>query len=143
MSNMNVVILSGNVTRDPEINYAGQEADRANFGIASNRKWKGQDGEMKEEVCFVDLVAWKGTANIVAQYVKKGQRIGIVGELKLNQWNAQDGAKRSKLVVTVKQIELIGGDQSTAPGHHGHYEQAQAQPAQPTQQTIGPEELPF
>ncbi len=148
MSSINVVILTGNLTRDPECKYAGQEIERANFGIACNRKWTDRaSGEKKEETCFVDCVAWKGTAGIIGQYCKKGAKIGIVGELKLNQWTAQDGSKRSKLIVNVKQVELVGGAPDNAPGHHGHYEQPQtpqaAQPQNQTQQYVDPDAVPF
>lgn len=138
MSNINVVILTGNITRDPEVNYAGQTADRASFGLASTRKWRDQAGQQKEKTCFVDCTAWKKTAGVVAQYCKKGIKVAIEGSLELDQWNAQDGSKRSKLRVNVNKVELLGGDPSTAPGHHGHYEQPQSQ-----QQMIGPDDVPF
>ncbi len=149
MSGMNVVILTGNLTRDPEVNYAGQEVDRAKFGIAVNRKWTDrQSGEKREETCFVDCTAWKGTAKIIGQYCKKGSKIGIVGELKLEQWNAKDGSKRSKITVTVLQVELLDGAPQNAPGHHGHYQQGQQQnqPAaapEPQGHYVNPDEIPF
>lgn len=148
MSNTNVVILTGNMTRDPEVNYDGQEIDRAKFGLAVNRKWTDrQSNQAREETCFVDCTAWKRTASTIGKYCKKGSKIGIVGELKLDQWNAQDGSKRSKLTVTVKTVELLDGAPQNAPGHHGHYQQNQQQappPAQqPQQQYIDPNEAPF
>ena len=159
MSSMNVVILTGNLTRDPEVNFAGQEIDRAKFGIAVNRKWTDrQSGEKREETCFVDCTAWKGPAKIIGEYCKKGSKIGIVGELKLDKWTAQDGGERSKITVTVKQVELLDRPPQDAPGHHGHYQQggSQGAPAQqqnhpsqhqdgapPQGQYIDPDSIPF
>lgn len=143
MSSINVVTLTGNITRDPDVNYAGQEIDRVKFGLAVNRKWTDrQNGEKREETCFVDCTAWKGTAKIIGEYCKKGSKIGIVGELKLDQWNADDGSKRSKITVTVKQVELFDGPPKDAPGHHGHYQQNQPAAA-PQGQYVGEDEIPF
>ncbi len=143
MSNINVVILTGNITRDPDVNYAGQVADRAKFGLAVNRKWTDKaTGQAREETCFVDCTAWKGTAGIVSQYCKKGTKVAIEGELKLDQWTAKDGGKRSKLTVTVKQVELLGGPPQDGPGHHGHYEQGHKQ-APPPQQPVDKDIAPF
>ncbi len=140
MSNINVVILTGNMTRDPEVNYAGQVADHANFSIAVNQKWTDrQSNQQKEETSFVDCTAWKGTANIVAQYCKKGSKVGIEGKLKQERWTNKQGQNRQKLTVKVIQIELLDGPPQNAPGHHGHYEQ----PPQPQQQYVDPDEIPF
>lgn len=142
MSSINIVVLTGNMTRDPEVNYAGQEIDRAKFGLAVNRKWTDrQSGEAKEEACFVDCTAWRRTASVIGRYCKKGSKIGIVGELKLDQWNAQDGSKRSKLTVTVRQVELLDAPPQDSPGYHGHYE-APA-PQEPKQLYVNEDEIPF
>jgi len=142
MSNTNVVILTGNITRDPDINYAGNEADRANFSLAVNKKWKDRaTGQPREKACFVDCTAWKGTAGIISQYCKKGTKVVITGELEFDEYTAQDGGKRSKLTVTVKQVELLGGAPDNAPGHHGHYQQGQNIP--PAQQPVDPNIAPF
>lgn len=146
MSNINVVILTGNITRDPEVNYAGQEADRAKFGLAVSQKWKDRhSGQDREKTCFVDCTAWKGLAGIVSQYCKKGTKVAIEGELEFDQWTAQDGQKRSKLTVKVKHLELLGGAPDNAPGHHGHYQASQpaaAAPA-PAQQPVDLDAAPF
>jgi single-strand DNA-binding protein len=62
MASLNRVFLIGNLTRDPELRYTPSGIAVANFGLAINRKYKGQDGEWKEDTCFVDIVTWTALA---------------------------------------------------------------------------------
>ena len=75
MANFNKVILAGNLTRDPELRYTPKGMAIASFGLAINRRWKSETGEMKEEVTFVDMDAFGRQAEVVAQYMKKGPPI--------------------------------------------------------------------
>ena len=68
MANFNKVILLGNLTRDPELSYTPNQTAVVGFGLAVNRKWKGQDGQSKEEVCFVDCTAFGGTGENINNY---------------------------------------------------------------------------
>lgn len=142
MSSINNVTLTGNMTRDPEMKYTNNQVAVTSFGIAVNEKWKDKAGNAQEEVCYVECNAWERTAEIVSQFCKKGSKVGIIGKLKFNEWTAKDGSKRSKLTVTVKQVELLGGAPDNAPGHHGHYEQNQPA-ADPQEQYVAEDEIPF
>ena len=103
----NRIILVGNLTRDVEIRYIPNGTAIANTSIATNRKFKGQNGEQKEEVMFIDLTFFGRTAEIANQYLRKGSKILVEGRLKLEQWQAQDGSKRSKHVVTVDSMQML------------------------------------
>lgn len=151
MSSINKVIMTGNLTRDPECNYSGQDANRASFGIALNRKYN-KDGQTQEETTFVDCTAWGKTAQVIAQYVRKGSKIGVIGRLFLNRWtDTQTQQQRQKLMVTVEGVELLDGPPQNAPGHHGHYnkgaaaQQPQTPPEQQPQQQqyLGEGDVPF
>ncbi len=107
MASANTVILLGNLTRDPETKFFDQKP-KCTFGLAINRKWKGKDGSERDETCFVDCVAWARTAEVVQKYCNKGDPLYIEGRLSFDQWQAQDGSKRSKLYVTVSNIQLLG-----------------------------------
>ena len=89
------------------------------FGLAINRKWKGADGQMKEEVCFVDCTAWSRTAENISKYVTKGSPLLVEGRLTFQSWEGKDGQKRSKLVVTVENSQFLGfkGGGGGAGGH--------------------------
>lgn len=105
--NYNRVTLAGNLTRDPELRAVGAEKVTAGFGIAINRRFKGADGEVKEDVTFVDCEAWGRTAELVGQYLTKGSPCFIEGRLKLDTWEAQDGTKRSKIKVVADSVQFL------------------------------------
>jgi single-strand DNA-binding protein len=115
MPNLNKVMLMGNLTRDPELRYLPSNAAVVGFGMAINRRWKNQAGESQDEVAFVDLEAFGRTAEVLNQYVKKGDPIYIEGRLKLDQWQDRDGNTRSKPKVVVESFEFLKG-RDAAPG---------------------------
>ncbi len=110
MSNFNKVILMGNLTRDPQLRYLANQTAVADFGVACNRRWKGPNGEDKEEVTFVDVTAWGKQAEVINQYFQKGKPIFIEGRLKFDSWDdKQGGGKRSKLSVVIENFQFVGG----------------------------------
>lgn len=78
------------------------------FGIATNRKWTGQDGTKQEEVLFVDCVMFGKRASAIREYCSKGDPLLIEGRLKLDTWQAQDGTNRSKHRVIVENFTFMG-----------------------------------
>ena len=109
MANFNKVLLMGNLTRDVELRSTQGGTALAKFGMAVNRKFKQQSGEMKEETCFVDLTAWGRQAEILNQYTSKGSPLFVEGRLEYSTWESQEGGKRSKLAVVVENFQLMGG----------------------------------
>ncbi len=108
----------GNLTRDPELKQTPNNQSVAQIGIAMNRKFKDRDGNMREEVTFVDCEAWGRTAEVMAQYLSKGKPVFVEGRLKLDQWQDKEGNNRSKLKVVIESFQFIdskGGQTSTPP----------------------------
>jgi single-strand DNA-binding protein len=126
MANLNKVMLMGNLTRDPQLSYLPSQTPVVEFGIATTRRFKKQDGSQGEETCFVDCQMFGKRAEVVNQYFKKGEPIFVEGRLKFDQWTAQDGAKRSKLRVFVENFEFLGG-------RRGGGQQQTSAPDEPTQ----------
>ena len=117
MASFNKVILMGNLTRDPELRYTPKGTAIAEISLAINRKWKSETGEAKEEVTFVEVATYGRTAEVIAQYLKKGRPIMVEGRLKLDQWDDKTtGAKRSKLRVVCESFEFIDGGNRGAEG---------------------------
>lgn len=106
MAYLNEVMLIGNLTKDPEPRAAGTHTV-SSFSIAVNRRSKGQDGQQKEDVSFIDCEAWDKTANLVQQYCTKGKQILVKGSLKQDRWQTQDGQNRSKIKVIVNNIQFL------------------------------------
>jgi len=107
MPNLNKVFLMGNLTRDPELRYTPNGTAVADIGLAVNRKWRGKDGETREETLFVDITAWARSAEIICEYMRKGRALFVEGRLQLDTWEAQDGSKRSKMRVVVENFQFL------------------------------------
>jgi single-strand DNA-binding protein len=117
MSGFNKVILMGNMTRDPQLSYLPSNTPVVEFSIATSRTFKKQDGTQGEEVCFTDCQMFGKRAEVVSKYFNKGSKILVEGRLKFDQWDAQDGAKRSKLRVFVENFDFIDKKQDGDQGH--------------------------
>ena len=110
MSNLNKVLLMGNLTRDPEVRYTPKGTAVADLGIAINRYFQGDGGEKREETTFVDVTLWGRQAEIAGEWLKKGRGVFIEGRLQLDTWDdKQSGQKRSKLKVIGEHMQFVGG----------------------------------
>lgn len=130
MASFNKVILAGNLTRDPELRYTPKGTAIARLGLAINRRWRSETGELKDETTFVDVDAFGKTAETIAQYLKKGRPVLIEGRLRYDTWeDKQTGQKRSKLSVVLESFTFLdsGRTEGTAPN------------AEPAKATEGPE----
>jgi single-strand DNA-binding protein len=118
--NINTVMIAGNLTHDPQVKTLAADRTVVQFGLAINRRYKGHDGEMKEDTTFVDIEAWGRTAELVGQYLGKGSPCYIEGRLKLDSWQDKDGTKRSRMRVVAERVHFVGskktGDASPAIG---------------------------
>ncbi len=107
MANFNKILLMGNLTRDPQLSYTPNQTPVVDFGLATNRKWTGQDGSQREETCFVDCRAFGRQAENINKYLSKGRLVFVEGRLTFDTWTAQDGTKRSKHRVTVETFQFM------------------------------------
>jgi single-strand DNA-binding protein len=113
MANYNKVLLLGNLTRDPQLSYTPNQTAVVDFGLATNRKWTAQDGNQREETCFIDCRAFGRQAENINKYLSKGRLVFIEGRLTFDTWTAQDGSKRSRHRVTVENMQFMPGTGST------------------------------
>lgn len=106
MAGFNQVILIGHLTRNPELRYRPNGTPVASFGLGVNRKWK-QGDEMKEDVCFVDIVVFGKQAEQCAQYLTKGIGVIVNGRLQQRRWETEDGHKRSKHEIMAQTVTFL------------------------------------
>lgn len=114
----NKVIIVGNLTRDVEMRYLPSGSALATLGLASNRRFKKQDGTPGEEVCFVDVKLFGRSAEVANQYLRKGSKILIEGRLTLESWTDQSGVKKSKHTITAESMQMLD---SKSQGDNGGY----------------------
>lgn len=103
--NANYTMQAGRLVRDPEVKTVGSGTTLCQFTLANSRKFK-VNGEEREETLFIDCKAWGKPGEIIGQYMKKGSSILIEGELRLEKWDGQDGAKHSKHVINVEKFQF-------------------------------------
>ncbi|MCK4244517.1 MAG: single-stranded DNA-binding protein [Candidatus Omnitrophica bacterium] len=108
MASCNKVFLIGNLTRDPELRYTAGGTPVANLGLATSRKYKSKEGELKEETCFVTLVAWGRQAELAGEYLKKGSPVFVEGRLIYRSWETANKEKRSTLEVRIERLQFLG-----------------------------------
>lgn len=120
MAGFNKVILLGNLTRDPQLKYLPSNMAVCELGLAVSRQWRDKEGNQRDDVCFVDLEAFGRQAETLNQYMSKGRPLMIEGRLKLDQWTAQDGTKRSKMRVVIETFQFVGGRQDGERGGGGN-----------------------
>ena len=135
---INRVIISGNLTRDPELRATAGGMQVMSLGVAVNdRKKNAQTGEWEDYPNFVDCTMFGTRAESLARFLFKGTKVAIEGKLRWSQWE-RDGQKRSKLEVVVDDLEFMSSRQQAAPMQQQYAPQPQQQPQQYAQQQSTP-----
>jgi single-strand DNA-binding protein len=107
---VNKVILIGNLGKDPEVKYTQTGMAVAHFTLATNERFKDKDGNWQDRTEWHNLVAFQRTAEIAAEYLKKGRSVYIEGSLRTNSWDDKDtGQKKYKTEIIINDLVLLGG----------------------------------
>ena len=141
MADLNEVRLIGRLTRDPELRSTPTGQYVCSFGLATNRKYRRQDGANEEETTFIEIVCWGKTAQNVNSYLRKGSSVFIGGRLQYDAWTDQNtGQKRSRLRVIGSNIQFLDRKSDAPPAGGGGYyarPQAYSPPQAPMNPPIG------
>ncbi|MDR1975511.1 MAG: single-stranded DNA-binding protein [Campylobacteraceae bacterium] len=138
----NRIILVGNLTRDIELRYTPSGMAICTTGIATNHRFKKQDGSQAEEVMFIDITLFGRNAEIANQYLKKGSKVLVEGRLKLDTWNDQNGQKRSKHTITVDSMKMMDQKGQDGRSEGGNFDEEYRQPTQHTTQNTPKQNIP-
>lgn len=130
--NYNKIIVGGRLTRNPESKVLSSGKTVVSFALAVNRK----SGD-KEEVLFLNCQAWDKTGDVVMKYVKKGEPLFVEGRLREEKWRDKEGQDKSKMVVVVDVVQLLGSKNSAAPAREA------APVSEPQAKDVSEEEIPF
>lgn len=112
-ASFNRTIIMGNLVRDPELKVVG-ESQVVKLRIASNRYYRTKDGENKEETIFLDAEAWGYRAETINKFMKKGSSILLEGQLRQDNWENDEGQKRSRLFLSISDFSFVGSKDSNA-----------------------------
>jgi single-strand DNA-binding protein len=138
---INRVLISGNLTRDPELRQTASGVSVLGFGVAVNdRRRNQQTGEWEDYPNFIDCTMFGARAESVSRFLSKGSKVAIEGKLRWSQWE-RDGQRRSKIEVIVDEIEFMTSRSDGQRPQGGGYQQAPAYQA-PTYQAPAPVAAP-
>src|SRR3989344_4776730 len=104
---LNRATLIGNLTRDPELKYTPQGTAVCTFSVATNRQWKTESGEQKDDAEFHRIVAWDKLAEICGQMLTKGNRVFVEGRIQTRKWEGQDGQTRYTTEIVISDMLLL------------------------------------
>jgi single-strand DNA-binding protein len=104
--NYQKVVIVGRLTADPVLKNTQGGNPVTNFSVATTRTWNGKTGGKQEETEFHNVVAWGRTAEIVSQYVGKGDILLVEGYLKTRKWEDKQGGKRSTTEIVAERVQL-------------------------------------
>ncbi len=104
---LNIFVGIGRLTRDPELRYTPSGKGVCRFGIAINRNYKNQDGNNISDTLFINVVTWGKQAENCSQFLKKGRRVAINGELRANNWQDKEGNKRVSYEITARSVQFL------------------------------------
>ena len=113
---LNHIVLMGRLTRDPELRYTQSQTPVASFRIAVDRDFGGRDGA-ERQTDFIDIVAWRSTAEFVSKYFTKGSMAVVSGRLQMRDWTDRDGNKRTSAEVVADNVYF--GDSKRDRGENG------------------------
>lgn len=99
---LNKIIVMGRLTRDPELRRTGSGTAVTSFALAVDRDFKDQNGD--KETDFIDVVAWRNTAEFVSKYFAKGRMAVVEGRLQIRDWTDKDGGKRRSAEIIAENV---------------------------------------
>lgn len=137
MAYLNVCIMMGNLTKNPELRYTQQGSPVCEFAIAVNKK-----SHDREEVCYIDVVAWGKSAENCSRYLGKGSPVIVEGYLRQESWEDRNGGgRRSRLKLVAENIQFISSPRSAENGGQ-EASQDYSEPSQPTSPQPPPQKEP-
>ena len=140
MRGFSKAIITGNLTRDPELRTTTGGTNVCAFSVAVNRNYKSSDGEAREEVSYIDCVAWGKLGEVIAEYAKKGSGVLVSGRLSQRSYEGKDGIKRSRTEIVAEDFNFIGANPASR-DNSGYNAGASSAPADAPMEDI-PTDIP-
>ena len=136
-SNINVVVITGNLTRDPELRNTPGGTSVCSMRVAVNTRRKSQSGEWEDKPNYFDVTVWGAQGENCAQYLQKGRPVAVNGRLEWREWQDQQGNKRQSVDIIANSVQFLGSregaenggrftPQSDVPADTGDFQQAPA-----------------
>jgi single-strand DNA-binding protein len=118
-TNLNVVVVTGNLTRDPELRSLPSGTSVCKLRIAVNSRRKDQSGEWVDKPNYFDVTVWGAQGENCATYLSKGRPVAVEGRLDWREWEAQDGSKRQSVEIIANSVQFLGSRDEAGGGGNG------------------------
>jgi single-strand DNA-binding protein len=118
-SNVNVVVVTGNLTRDPELRHTGGGTAVCDLRVAVNSRRKDQSGNWVDKPNYFDVTVWGAQGENCANYLSKGRPVAIEGRLDWREWEAKDGGKRQAVQIVANSVQFLGSRDGSGGGNAG------------------------
>jgi single-strand DNA-binding protein len=119
-TNINRVVLTGNLTKDPELRSLSSGMSVCKLRVASNTRRKGSSGEWEDKPNYFDVTVWGAQGENVARFLTKGRSVAIDGRLEWREWEAEQGGKRQSVEIIADSVQFLGGrDEAAGAGGGG------------------------
>ncbi len=136
--NVNVVVITGNLTRDPELRHLGSGTAVCNLRVAVNSRRKdGQSGEWVDKPNYFDVTVWGAQGENCATYLAKGRPVAIEGRLDWREWEDQAGNKRQAVQIVANMVQFLGSKDSSSSNGSGNAEQISTDEPEPERELAG------
>ena len=153
-SNLNVVVITGNLTRDPELRSLPSGTSVCDLRVAVNtRRKNGATGEWEDKPNYFDVKVWGAQGENCARFLSKGRPVGVQGRLEWREWETQDGQKRQAVDIIADSVQFLGGREDASAGGFTAsvggsrsdvpVDERDYQPAAATGASIGDDDIPF
>lgn len=143
---LNKAIIIGNLTRDPELKALPSGTKVTTLGVATNRVFKNKNGERQEDTQFHNVVVFGTQAEIVNQYLKKGQTVMVEGRIQTRSWDGQDGGKRYRTEIVADRVQFgpkAGFSQNTQTAASQSPPAEEVKTIQYPTEEVNPDDIPF
>ena len=104
---VNRVMLSGRLTRDPDRRYAPDGTPVTNFAIAFHRRFRGRDGKLAEQTGYATVMTYQRLAEVCGQYLKKGSAVLVEGRLQMREWTTPRGEPQKRLEIRAESVHFL------------------------------------
>jgi single-strand DNA-binding protein len=118
-TNINRVIITGNLTRDPELRSTSGGTSVCSLRIATNTRRRDASGEWTDKANFFDVTVWGAQGENCARFLSKGRPVAIDGRLEWREWETQDGQKRQAVEIIADSVQFLGGRDDAGGGGNG------------------------
>jgi single-strand DNA-binding protein len=120
-SNINRVVITGNLTADPELRSLASGTSVCKLRIASNTRRRNANGEWEDKPNYFNVTVWGAQGENAARYLTKGRPVAIDGRLEWREWAAEDGSKRQAIDIIAETVQFLGSPREGAPATGGSF----------------------